>query len=1417
MRKIFFLALLLLWAVSARAQSGYTIASGYVLDPNGNPYQQCKGNAAFVPSPSATTVPLLNGSTFQTDVPINSCDSFGLLTIMLADNGVVSDGHTTPPASMWNFAISSQDGKTSFQCKMTITGSTQTITSQLQTCAPILPAGGGSGGAFVVKTIPCASSVTLPLAGTSPNTANTSFSIPLSCNVTSSSILGAPQITTGTQVEFNIVQNATGGFSFAWPVNFITPPTIQTGANQVTNASFWFNGTNWLPIIYPSSSGGGNYQTDQWNSVSLPQQTYNNFLSPLSAVNNSGNHSTDITCAIMVAAGAGHAAGCVPDPGATASPILPLCNNGTYSTACQGTATNSAIKPATADAMCFVTLEGNDGTGDGLSWGTAKATPYSCLTTVLPGSSTSPPTAGNGVVFISGNNIPFGGPAAPNGGWWMFGASDANYTAGKTGWMRAPTTGAVRIECAVPSIIGANGHAPMCQEYWGGNADNIHPPIWFSGFAGQASSKGLAFNYEGRGIVIGVDSNNSRSGNLGATSVELDSMAVNFGACTSGIHAGPGIDIGGNSFWIYLNDITVSGCVAEIYSIVASTGLSRSANVVTAQTTSTQDMVSGQTVVIRNATDPTFNGSYVLTFVDGTHFTYPNNGPNATSGGGQAFELNASAIAIDSGSGPGAGYVYVHDAALNNGGIWCRGGYNGCGLSAEHISYEGNFSNPDMPPVEILAPPTGDTYIYVNDVQLADNSVPICDVEMPLGGLYQPTGNINIQNATVCGSGAVTSGLVPTNNTATALRIGQFGMAGNKIVANIDAGRRLFSPSVARYANLGSAPGSFTPDSGVTLTQGQPAPDGTNNAVLAHNTNGVESLVVLGGLGGTSTPSIGQTFIWGVWIQNAVSVGTAPNPTPVFTFSYIGYGAGYSCAQRPGTNQTSGTDSANTTLNQPLIAGQVGDWNYYSGICKVYTVGGAATYQLLTARLLAGTSQVIYAPTVYNIPAGTISDNEAYEIANSLSSLPPSAVAGDVATLDGQRLSTVTLGLRNSGFQINLSSAALSSNQTVTFPSTAGVAAVVPLITGAITNTHTICASGTAGVYIDCTPSGGGGTPGGINLSTQYNNAGVFGGIPVPTSPNGVVFGLITIPAGGIGTVSQYAPFGIATRTVSSTTGTGILVSDRGQQVWYTSGSATTDSISAPSVTNFANWILQTKTSAATPVLFTPSAGLINGGANYTQAASTICKWTTSDNINLDVVCPGQPSVTTSGSPANGNLAKFSGALQITNGDLTGAVTTSGTLATTLSAAAVAPTNNVASLNRRMCDISIGDASSSNTITNAQLGPQKRMCFIPAAATIVEMDVEADAGTPNIIIGYRNPAGTVVNIVSAALATGAAGVNACSNTGGTTGLDGVTTCSATLQNTSIALGGYLEPVSGTAGGTARLMTIHVAYAVTGSL
>jgi len=128
----------------------------------------------------------------------------------------------------------------------------------------------------------------------------------------------------------------------------------------------------------------------------------------------------------------------------------------------------------------------------------------------------------------------------------------------------------------------------------------------------------------------------------------------------------------------------------------------------------------------------------------------------------------------------------------------------------------------------------------------------------------------------------------------------------------------------------------------------------------------------------------------------------------------------------------------------------------------------------------------------------------------------------------------------------------------------------------------------------------------------------------------------------------------------------------------------------------------------------------------------------------------------------------------------------------------------------RVCDIGFGDTSGS-ALTNAQLGPQVGGCFIPAASTVVEVDVRADAGTPNFLVGGEL-SGTVSNLMSSALSTAASGARACSKVTAIAGIDG-TTCSATLQNTSLAAGSYIQAVSGTAGGVAKWGTVHVVYTI----
>jgi hypothetical protein len=143
----------------------------------------------------------------------------------------------------------------------------------------------------------------------------------------------------------------------------------------------------------------------------------------------------------------------------------------------------------------------------------------------------------------------------------------------------------------------------------------------------------------------------------------------------------------------------------------------------------------------------------------------------------------------------------------------------------------------------------------------------------------------------------------------------------------------------------------------------------------------------------------------------------------------------------------------------------------------------------------------------------------------------------------------------------------------------------------------------------------------------------------------------------------------------------------------------------------------------------------------------------------------------------------------------------------------------LANLQVKSCDITVGDASSTSAVTNVELGPQKHGCKVPSAATVVEIDVESDAGSPSVIAGRRRctawTAGTcsaeaVANLVSAAVAA-SAGFMGCANSAGSTGVDGGTTCSGSLQNTSLNAGDWIELVSGTAGGTAKLVTVHIVY------
>jgi hypothetical protein len=105
------------------------------------------------------------------------------------------------------------------------------------------------------------------------------------------------------------------------------------------------------------------------------------------------------------------------------------------------------------------------------------------------------------------------------------------------------------------------------------------------------------------------------------------------------------------------------------------------------------------------------------------------------------------------------------------------------------------------------------------------------------------------------------------------------------------------------------------------------------------------------------------------------------------------------------------------------------------------------------------------------------------------------------------------------------------------------------------------------------------------------------------------------------------------------------------------------------------------------------------------------------------------------------------------------------------------------------------------TLTNADMGPLLWQCPVPETASIEEIELQADAGTPSVTFHQRTGV-TNTNLTSSALTTGAAGALACAKTTATTGLRGAT-CSAILQNTTLAGG---DVTLGTTSGTASTAT-----------
>ncbi len=177
------------------------------------------------------------------------------------------------------------------------------------------------------------------------------------------------------------------------------------------------------------------------------------------------------------------------------------------------------------------------------------------------------------------------------------------------------------------------------------------------------------------------------------------------------------------------------------------------------------------------------------------------------------------------------------------------------------------------------------------------------------------------------------------------------------------------------------------------------------------------------------------------------------------------------------------------------------------------------------------------------------------------------------------------------------------------------------------------------------------------------------------------------------------------------------------------------------------------------------------------------------------VTCPGTGGGSITGSGTTGSLTKFTGSTAIGNADLTGDVTTSGTVATTIASKYKIGT----------CEVVVGDpGAASPVLVNDNDTPSVCKNSFGSDYIITTVTCYADAGSPTVTPILHGGSGT--SILSGALTCGTAAL-AAGTLNGTPTVHTTSGTGATCSSTPCTLDMNIT----TAGGTAKYIVVDITY------
>jgi hypothetical protein len=335
---------------------------------------------------------------------------------------------------------------------------------------------------------------------------------------------------------------------------------------------------------------------------------------------------------------------------------------------------------------------------------------------------------------------------------------------------------------------------------------------------------------------------------------------------------------------------------------------------------------------------------------------------------------NASALLIDGRGSAGVDLIFIEDFETLIGGIkYYQGGVGG--FSVKNLTSEGLNGEPA---IEFASGGNG-TDAVIEKATVADPVVNAPAVENDMG----PGTGRDIIVSDAMGQGPNTVGPMTvlsqyTDNlsgqSASPLKAGQSGFIGGWVYGKRDDVQRAAALTRVRFANVvaGSTCSSWQAvfATGAALTCSSIAdPFGGTNAGEASATGGPGgALQFLAGSSGVQNHNfaVGDYIIAGVWVRSKNANGFPGTPT-VAAVVAIG-GAGFSA---------SGSCDGDSVIGDS-------EWTWDRCIYKITAVGTNPGILQFYAQFDSTHTIDAYGPVLNYIPAGTLSDDEAYAYENSL-------------------------------------------------------------------------------------------------------------------------------------------------------------------------------------------------------------------------------------------------------------------------------------------------------------------------------------------------------------------------------------------------------------------------------------------------